>query len=256
MRSVTGTGEPSPAVPAGRARRGPPERRQQRRELVGQQARRDAHRERRRPPPSPSASERGATRPRRAPATETTQRTGETANGERFTTSPTCSSDEKRQERDRVLRLQDQLEQRPGRRSRPPAARGTASRAGRPSRSPTSQGVSLRCPANADGPRRPERQEGRDQRLGLADGQRPEQRHREHAGASSDDPARPQPDEREDRRDDQDRLPDEGGGLERQQGERSEQDREERRVAVERGVVRGGGLLVERQARVERAPAS
>ena len=102
-----------------------------------------------------------------------------------------------------------------------------------------------------DGPRCPEgHEEGHDD-LRLADRETPQDRQGEHP---EDDPrpaVQAEPDDREREADHEERLPDGGRDLERQQRERPEDDREQRRVAVELVVVRRRRLVVERQPRVE-----
>ncbi len=105
-----------------------------------------------------------------------------------------------------------------------------------------------------DRPRRPERHEERHRDLGLANREAPEDRHRQHPEQQPTPEAGPQTDEQEDQRDDDDRLPDQCCGLEREQGERPEGDGEQRRIAIELRVVRRGRLVVQRRARVEARP--
>ena len=94
-------------------------------------------------------------------------------------------------------------------------------------------------------------EEERDQRLGLADRHGPHDRQGEPGTDQQDRLADTEPLEGEDRRPDDDRLPDDRGHVVRQQRQRPEGDGQERRVAIEGRVVDPGRLDVERQAGVE-----
>ena len=258
MRSVTGTvALRLPGTHGRRSRSRPPKMASQRRELVGEESRADARRRARSRLPIPTGWA-PAARPRPRAPRPTPPRGS--ARWHRATGSP-------RRRPDRVTRtVRNSIVAWGASTSwnRPSPATHAANRpTDRQSRLATqtiatTQGSSLRWPADRHGPWRTEREQRGDQRLCLADGQRPQDRHREHAGAE------------------QGRLveaaagqwslsvitirnasPDRGRDLERQQRERPKEDREERRVPVEAGVV--GGCAAGRTAAARRsgaAPAS
>ncbi len=102
-----------------------------------------------------------------------------------------------------------------------------------------------------DGPWRPEGHEQRDDDLRLADRETPQDRQGEHPEDDQCSAVQTQPDDREGEADHEERLPDGGRDLERQQRERAEHDRQQRRIAIELVVVGRRRLVVQRQARVE-----
>lgn len=107
-------------------------------------------------------------------------------------------------------------------------------------------------PGQGDRPRGPEGDQERDRDLRLPDRQAPGDGGRQPAG---DDPRPAVPDatpnEGQQAGHDETRLPHERGCLKRQERERPKRDREQRRIPVEAGLVRGRGLLIQRQTGVE-----
>ena len=101
------------------------------------------------------------------------------------------------------------------------------------------------------GPRRAERHQQRHDDLRLADGEAPERRQREHAENDPCSPVRAQAHDRQCEADDEERLPDPGSNFERQERQRPEDDRQQRRIAIELVVVGRRRLVVQRQSSVE-----
>ena len=179
---------------------------------------------------------------------------GEKAYGERFRTSPTCPRSGK------VMYAMVPAGSSTNEKARRPSPQAASLAIGSPvaphdPEDGDQDGEQLQVRREGDGPGSPDGQQERDGDLGLAHGEAPG----EWRGQPAEDDPRPpvppvEPDDGADEEDDQERLPDQRRGLEWQQGQWPEQDRQERRVPVEVRVVRRRGLLVERQAGVESRP--